>query len=194
MRWHKASRGAPGAVARNRVPEVLALPANPPNTPWPSRFQASAPQVLPPPDPTDNRAADIFLHLVSYGEGNHFQAPHVQYWTALRSHLPEPSTLHRRYGNVPPLTLTGANDGLLVQFDWSSAWEGAPPRDYRHLGTTDTYMSMSRWPRANGCRCGTTGATITMRLDGITRSMCSTLASLTRSFLRCLLLALLTTK
>ncbi len=144
VRWHKASRGAPGAVARNRVPEVLALPANPPNTPWPSRFQATAPQVLPPPDPTDNRVADIFLHHVYYGEGNHFQAPEVQYWTALRSRLPEPSTLHKPYSNVPPLTLTGANDRLLVQFDWSSAWEGAPPRPYRHMHEHIT-LAMGQW-------------------------------------------------
>lgn len=132
VRWHKASRGAPGAVARNRVPEVHALPADPPSTPWPSRFQQAAPQVLPPPDPTDNRAADIVLHHIGYGEGNQFQAPHVQYWIALRSRLPEPSTLHLPHWNVPPLTLAGAGDGLQVQFSWSSE-VGAPPRHHRRM-------------------------------------------------------------
>ena len=132
VRWHKASRGAPGAVARNRVPEVHALPANSPNIPWPSCFQHSAPQVLPPPDPTDNRAADIFLHHVVYGEDNQFQVPRVQYWIALRSRLPEPSTLQLPHWNVPALTLTGANDALQVQFEWSSSVVGAPRRNYRH--------------------------------------------------------------
>lgn len=132
VRWHKASRGAPEAVARNRVPEVHALPANPPNTSWPSRFQHSAPQVLPPPDATGNRAADIFLHHVVYGEGNQFQAPHVQYWIALHSRLPEPSTLHLPHWNVPSLTLTGTGDGLQLQFSWSHEI-GAPPRYHRHM-------------------------------------------------------------
>jgi len=143
VRWHKASRGAPGAVARNRVPEVRALPANPPNTPWPSRYQYSAPKVLPPPDPTDKRAADIFLHYVSYGEDNQFQAPHVQYWIALRSCRPEPSTLHLPHWNVPPLTLADANDKLQVRFEWGLE-VGAPRRDYRHTREQVT-LATGQW-------------------------------------------------
>src|SRR5258708_16155759 len=86
--WLKASRGSPGAAVRNRVPEVHALPPNSPNTPWPSRLQATAPQVLPPPDPTDNRAADIFLHRLMYGEENQFQGPPAHHSIPLRSRLP----------------------------------------------------------------------------------------------------------
>jgi hypothetical protein len=113
------------------VPETLALPTNLPNTPWLSHFQHAAPKILPLPDLSDNRAADIVLYHVVYGEDDQFQAPRVQYWVTLRSRLPEPSTFYFPYWNVPPFTLTGANDTLQVQFEWSGE-VGAPPRDYRH--------------------------------------------------------------
>jgi hypothetical protein len=143
VRWHKASRGAPRAVARNRVPEAHTLPANPPNTPWPARFHHSAPKILPPPDSTDKRATDIFLHHVVYGEDNQFQMPRVQYWIALRSGLPGPSTLHLPNWNVPPFTLTGGNDTLLVQFEWG-AEVGAPLRNYRHRREQAT-LATGQW-------------------------------------------------
>jgi hypothetical protein len=129
VRWHKASRGAPSAVARNRVPEAHTLPANPPNTPWPARFHHSAPKILPPPDSTDKRATDIFLHHVVYGEDNQFQMPRVQYWIALRSGLSGLSTLRLPNWNVPPFTLTGGNDTLQCLVG---------PRQGRHYAITDT--------------------------------------------------------
>jgi hypothetical protein len=144
VRWHKASRGAPGAIARNRVHEVIALPANPPNTPWPCRLQQWAPQVLPPLDQADDRAADIFLHRVVFGEDNHFQSPRAEYWIALRSRLPEPTTLHLPRWNVPPLTLMSAHDKLQVQFEWSSDVFGAPQRDYRPSHERVT-LAIGRW-------------------------------------------------
>src|SRR5258708_622799 len=69
-----------------------------------------------------------------YGEENQFQRPRAQYWIALRSPLPEPSTLHLPHWNVPQLTLTSAQDNLQVQIDWNGGGgAGAPPRHYKHL-------------------------------------------------------------
>ena len=144
VRWSKASRGAPGAVARNRVPEAHVLPANPPSTPWPgilvetrSAYEqfvphSQAPEVLPPPDPADNRVPDFYLHHVTYDERNEFREPVAQQWCALVSRLPEPCTLRFPNLNVPSLTLAGANDKLQVRFPWSYE-AGAPRRDSRHL-------------------------------------------------------------
>ncbi len=127
--WTKVSRGAPGSVARNRVPEVYALPVNPPGTLWPARSRP--PAVLPPPDTTDTRAPDIFLHFVACNESNQFQDPIAQFWITLTSRLPEVSTL-RLHRNVPLLTLTSSSDALQVTFSWHEV-PGAPSRHHKHM-------------------------------------------------------------
>ncbi len=144
VRWSKASRGAPGAVARNRVPEAHVLPANPPSTSWPGilvetrpevelwLMRLRSPEVLPPPDPAHNRVPDLYLHYVTYDERNQFRDPVAQQWFALVSRLSEPCTLHCPLPYVPSLTLSGANDKLQVRFPWSHEVE-APRRDTRHL-------------------------------------------------------------
>lgn len=86
----------------------------------------------------------MFLHHAFYWDvDNQFQAPSAQYWIALRSRLPEPSTLHLPHWNVPPLTLTGADDNLHVQFEWSGE-VGAPSRHYRHTREQVT-LATGQW-------------------------------------------------
>jgi|SRR5579884_1608151 len=128
VRWHKASRGAPGAGARNRVPEYSRSRQIRQARRGPLAC-GSGHRTFSHPGPTDDRPANIFLHHLIYDEGTRFQAPSVQHWIALRSSLPKPSTLQAPYWNVPPLTLAG--DGLQVEFSWSHE-VGAPPRYHRH--------------------------------------------------------------
>jgi hypothetical protein len=158
VRWSKASRGAPGAAARNRVPEVHVLPANPPSTSWPGilvetrpeselwLMRLQAPEVLPPPDPAHNRVPDVYLHYVTYDERNQFRDPVAQWWFALASRLPEPCMLRFHTPLVPSLTLAGANDKLQLRFPWSYE-DGAPRRSSRHLReqvllATDQWLQM----------------------------------------------------
>jgi hypothetical protein len=106
-------------------------------------LQRSAPQALPPPDLAEDRAADIFLQHLIFGEDNQFQAPRAQYWIGLRSSLPEPTTLHLPHWNVPSFTLARADDQLRVQFEWSDV-VGAPRRDYRSAQERTT-LTTGQW-------------------------------------------------
>jgi len=182
VRWHKASGGAPGAVARNRVPETLALPTNLPVQPWPVRLSHLKPKILPSPDLEDDRAAHIYLRHIFCGEDSQFQTPRTQYWITLCSRLPAPSASQLPYANAPPLTLTGADDTLQAQFEWAGA-VAAPLRDYRGW-REQAALEAGRWMQS-----GATAATFTLKTEhGTTRSMWAIVASLTlrpRSIGRC---------
>lgn len=130
IEWTKRSRGAPGSVARNRVPEAHALPANPPSQPWPS--QPQPPEIIPPPDSQANDAPEILLHFVGFNEVNLFHEPATQYWTALSTRLPEPSMLQVPFWHIPVLKFTGTDDGLQVKFSWHEV-QGSPSRHHLHM-------------------------------------------------------------
>lgn len=131
VKWSKASRGAPGATARNRVPEALPLPAGTPTQPWPSRFANTAPTTVPFPAANDEFPPDILLHHLLFSEWSQLAHPSV-YWVPLRSRLPEQCMLQFLHWNVPPLTLEVADGRLKARFPWSYD-VGAPRREYRPM-------------------------------------------------------------
>src|SRR5579871_4834583 len=95
INWLKDSRGAPGTVARNRVPEALALPATPPDVPGADRKQRpERPRIEwargePVPGEADEqRQPDLFVQVLSFGGSNAFREPITQRWAALTTRLP----------------------------------------------------------------------------------------------------------
>lgn len=140
-RWTKASRGAPGSVARNRVPEAQALPPNPPSASWPARFRA--PEIVPQPAPSDSQPLDVLLHLVAYNERNRFEEPAAQSWATLTSRLPERSAFRLPNWRTPPITLMDANGGLQVEFSWHEV-PGEPPMHHLHM-REQVRLAIGQW-------------------------------------------------
>lgn len=147
VRWTKASRGAPGATMRNRVPEGFALPSSQPSAPPTTPSEALVPPWHHPhdlisPDAVTDHTADLFLDRVTYGESNQFLAPLRREWTALATRLPEKSTLL----TTPRLIFAGRSEGVQVEFSWHEA-QGKPRRHHLHLSERVT-LTPGQWMRA----------------------------------------------
>lgn len=149
VRWTKASRGAPGATARNLVPEGFALPLDQPGAPPLTPAKAllprwhHQPEVIPVADAMENRLPDLLLHRITYGESNHFREPTTMSWIGFTTNLPEQTTVSVA-PTVPPLTLVTNSEGLQVTFWWHEI-EGAPPRR-QHRGSPERLtLTPSQW-------------------------------------------------
>lgn len=147
VRWTKASRGAPGAAARNRVPEALTLPHSKPSAPPKPPPTASVPpwsrppEIMPAPQDSGLRSPDLSLHRVSYGESNPFREPTADSWIAFKTSLPAQTTLLAA-PTVPPLTFIGASAGLQVTFWWHEI-AGSPRRHRHHRHNSRGYLTLT---------------------------------------------------